>query len=302
MRISDQLVTSLVSRHFTNANQAFFEANQRILTGQKIQGPGEDPALALQIDHTQDALDQLSSFANMRPTVELQLGTLEDTIVSIGELVGRADALAVAVSSSGGSSVDNAARATELRQIKDQIVQLLNQAGADGEFLTGGTADATAPWAGDGTYQGAPSNREVQVGPGLFVETTMTAEDIFGGAAPTVFETLDDMIAVLEDPAAAPGDVEAAAQAALDGFDGVQRSIAVAIADVGGRLSLVQDAQTIEDEVRFRLQTRLAVLADVDIIEESTRLSAAEAALAATVEVSRNLLNNGIGSFLRSSF
>jgi flagellar hook-associated protein 3 FlgL len=186
MRISTSWQFQQSLSTMLNQQSALANTQNQVTTGKRINVASDDPtgaAQALSLNHILASNAQYTSnidAANTRLTTE---GGALDSVTS---LLDRARTLALNGINGSLSPSDRQNMATELTQIRDQLVQLANTTDTNGAALFAGTSTTTAPFTknsdGTVTYNGNDGQLNTAVGSSLQVP--------IGDAGSTVFMNL----------------------------------------------------------------------------------------------------------------
>jgi len=183
MRISTaqyyEITAANYQRNFNKAIATSNEASSLI----RINTAADDPIGAgrlLQLGQQSAALDQYgTNITNTRNALTLQ----ETTLNSIGTALQRAKELALAASNGVKTDADRKAYASELGQIQQQVLGLMNSKDANGNYLFSGSKTDTVPYSqnsdGSFTYNGDQTNINLGIGDSMSVATNTTGWDAF---------------------------------------------------------------------------------------------------------------------------
>lgn len=146
------------------------KTQQQISSGVRIQTPADDPvgaARLLQLDQQQAQLEQFST--NM--TTATNTLTNEDALLdTVNNVLQRARELAVRAGNGSLSDEDRSSIASEIDQISDQLLDLMNSKDASGNYIFGGSKTSTQPFVrnpdGSVSYQGDQTSLSLQVSGG----------------------------------------------------------------------------------------------------------------------------------------
>ena len=143
------------------------KTQQQISSGVRIQTPADDPvgaARLLQLDQQQEQLKQYST--NMT-TATNSLTNEEALLTSVTNILQKARELTVRAGGGSLSDEDRSAIASELDQITDQLLDLMNSKDASGNYIFAGSKSGVQPFVrnpdGSVTYQGDQTSLSLQV-------------------------------------------------------------------------------------------------------------------------------------------
>jgi flagellar hook-associated protein 3 FlgL len=149
----------------------------------RINTAADDPIGAgrlLNLGQQSAALDQYNT--NIDST-KSALSLQETTLTAIGTALQRAKELALAASNGIATDADRKAYASELGQIQQQVLGLMNTKDSNGNYLFSGSKTDTAPYSqnsdGTYTYNGDQTNINLGIGDGMSVATNTTGWDAF---------------------------------------------------------------------------------------------------------------------------
>ncbi len=183
MRISTaQYYETTAANYQRNFNKAIATSNEASsLT--RINTAADDPLGAgrlLQLGQQSAMLDQYTSNIS---TTKSSLSLQETTLDSIGTALQRAKEIALSANNGIATDADRKAYASELGQIQQQVLGLMNSKDSAGNYLFSGSKTDTPPYSqnsdGTYTYNGDQSSINLGIGDGLNVATNTTGWDAF---------------------------------------------------------------------------------------------------------------------------
>ena len=163
-----QGLNSLLSRQSEIAR-----TQQQISSGVKLTQGKDDPvgmATAQRLDHLQAALTQYDSDA-LR--VDHRLRMQENALTDANDSLTRARELAIQANSGALGPDDRKAIATEVLQLRKNLLDIANRDDGNGRRLFAGTRDGVIPFsdnAGNVIYHGDEGRNAVEVGPDVAIE------------------------------------------------------------------------------------------------------------------------------------
>jgi len=183
MRISTAQYYEITAANYQrNFNKAIATSNEASsLT--RINTAADDPIGAgrlLQLGQQSAMLDQYGT--NIEST-KSALSLQETTLNSIGTALQRAKELGLAANNGIATDADRKAYASELGQIQQQVLGLMNSRDSAGNYLFSGSKTDTPPYSqnADGTfaYSGDQSSINLGIGDGMSIATNTTGWDAF---------------------------------------------------------------------------------------------------------------------------
>lgn len=295
MRVSTQQSYTSMTSSFTELSGRLEHVITQMATGQRVILPSDDPIAATrinQLNSQQAAIAQYQSNINAVSDTLSQQESLLDGINN-SMLAIRDDLLQAANGTTTPESLANLGQ--EIASLTQSMMASLNYQDGQGHYLFGGTKNDTPPVSYDDTdgdgepdeyvYHGNGEHRTATVASGVEMETNVTVSDMFG-ADLTVFNTLDDLAAELQDPTLDPADpqMQGDITRAIDTLDAASESLNSAIASLGERqntLTMLSDAQTSVADTNSVL---LGQLGDLDYGPATVTFTGLQMAMEATMK------------------
>ncbi|MDE2156511.1 MAG: flagellar hook-associated protein FlgL [Xanthomonadaceae bacterium] len=183
MRLSTSLMYQQSVSTMLNQQSALAITQNQVSTGKRINVASDDPAGAgqvLSLDHILAVNDQYSGNIDSATN---RLSIEQTVLSSVGNLLDSARSMAIQGINGSLSGSDRSGMATQLGQLRDQLVQLANAGDSNGNALFAGTSTTTTPFVeGAGGVVGYVGNDAIQmasVGPGLKVPTSDAGSGLF---------------------------------------------------------------------------------------------------------------------------
>ncbi|MGF0236708.1 flagellar hook-associated protein 3 [Rhodococcus sp. IEGM1300] len=172
-------------KNFANVVKSSEEASSLV----RVNTAADDPVGAsrlLQLGQQASMLDQYATNTN---TIKATLGQTESVLTSINNVLQRAKELAIGANNAGYTDADRQANASELGQIEEQLLSLMNSQDENGKYIFAGSKGDTVPFTrnSDGTYSynGDQSTLNLPVGDNMSMATNSTGWEVFQQAVNT---------------------------------------------------------------------------------------------------------------------
>ncbi len=157
---------------------------QQITTGRKIVTPADDPVAATKILQLEQEMGLGELFDKNADAALNRLGLEHDTLKSlIDNQIARARELTVQAGNGSYPEGGRQAIATEVRQILEAVVDIMNTRDASNEYIFSGDKGTTLPFVrqpnGDYRYEGDEGQRHLFIGKSTSVATHDNGKRIF---------------------------------------------------------------------------------------------------------------------------
>jgi flagellar hook-associated protein 3 FlgL len=279
MRISTTTMYEMGVARITDLQAGLAKTQQQISTGRRMVTPADDPvAAATALDVTQSQAVN-AQFSSNRNAAKASLEQVEGALSGVTDILVNAKSLVIGAGNAFLNDEQRGYIATELRGAFDSLLSLANTKDGAGNYLFSGYQTTTPPFARTATgarYDGDQGERLIQVGPSRQMAISESGQNAFQGGGQDVFQTMNDLIALLETPTGTP-----AASAALNaglatangGIDSALANALTVRASVGSRLKELDALQIAGDARDEQYQQTLSALQDLDYARAISELS-----------------------------
>ncbi|AOE64558.1 flagellar hook-associated protein 3 [Pseudomonas corrugata] len=172
-------------KNFANVVKTSEEASSLV----RVNTAADDPVGASRLLQLGTQASMLSQYETNANTIKATLGTTEAVMTSIGNVLQRAKELAVGAGNAGYTDADRQANASELGQIEEQLLTLMNSKDENGKYIFAGSKGDTVPFTrnNDGTYSynGDQVTLDLPVGDTMSMATNSTGWEVFQQAVNT---------------------------------------------------------------------------------------------------------------------
>jgi len=280
MRISTQTLFESGAAKLGELQSGLVRTQQQIASGRRILTPSDDPvgaARALEVSQSQSLNTQ---YGVNRQHAKSSLSAVEGTLSSVTTLLQDVKTTVVAAGNGTLSDIERGFMATELRGRFEELLGLANSRDAMGNYLFSGFQTATPAFSegalGVVQYDGDQGQRLMQVDSTRQMAASSPGQTVFQGGGQDVFETLNDLITLLQVPV-----VDATTVTALtNGLATANGNVDLALdnvltvrASVGSRLQELDALDYAGEDRHVQYSQILSDLQDLDYTEALTRLS-----------------------------
>jgi flagellar hook-associated protein 3 FlgL len=259
------------------------KVQEQVSTARKLNRASDDPAQARVAVKVRDNLNALAQHLRNIDTAERATDTAETALSSAGDAIIRLKELAVQASSATVSAADRRAIASEVAQLRDQLVGYANAKNGE-DYVFSGQKTRTPAYASAGaTYGGDPNSLNARIAPGVTLATNVTADVAFGPALAAAVALQTDLAA---GSAPAAGTLDAL-DASLDAVLGARSKIGAIVNRLDSTRTFVESSQ----EAGIKL---LSDLEDADMAEVISQAAQRQAVYEAALSVNAKILRRSL--------
>ncbi|MDR9751958.1 flagellar hook-associated protein 3 [Pseudomonas sp. SZMC_28357] len=172
-------------KNFSNVVKSSEEASSLV----RVNTAADDPVGASRLLQLGQQASMLSQYQANTNTLKATLGQTESVMTSINNVLQRAKELAIGAGNAGYTDADRQANATELGQIEEQLLSLMNTQDENGKYIFAGSKGETPPFSrnSDGTYSynGDQVTLDLAIGDSMSMATNSTGWEVFQQAINT---------------------------------------------------------------------------------------------------------------------
>ncbi len=184
MRISTSLVFQ-TGLNTINAQQSdLMHLYQQIGSGQKMVTPADDPLGASQAINISQSQAQNARYAGNRAVANQNLGTEEDALNSLTNLLADVRTRLVQAGNGTLSDADRQTLANVLQNARDTAMGIANTTDGNGQYVFSGSKGSSPAFDAAGTYLGDSLQRNIQADATRQIAGSDVGSDIFQRAQP----------------------------------------------------------------------------------------------------------------------
>ena len=291
MRITEGMIASTILNNLQLGQSRLEKLQQQASSGLKLGTPGDDPVSAQQVIQLKGIVQDADQYARNITTGNAWLAQSDSSMADMGNVVTRAREIAVEMANGTYSAQDRANAANELKQLKNELVQLGNSQVA-GKYIFGGYVSDKPPFdTTSGAFVGTDDAVTMEVDRGAYVAINYSGGKLLRGGNPPG-STGTDIIGELDKlTTALTTNNVIGIQGALPALQDAQNQILAVRGDVGARMNRVQSASDNLDSMKLSLNKVISTKQDVDILQVTSDLTAQQTAfqvaLAASAKTSQ---------------
>jgi len=297
------MLTDRIRVNLMASSERLLEAQDKASSGKRIHRPSDDvPGTARSID-LRSVLASVEQFTRNSGIAASHLSVTSSALDQIVSKLQNVRSLALQAASSAGSEEARSAITSQLTRISAELVGISETQHLGGYIFSGSQTKtpplAAAPGMPPYTYQGDGSQFNIQVSPGTYITTNVTADMVFnlGGAA--VADTADvfEMIEILKENVAA-GDVQAISDQLAE-IDANLNNVIAIRSHVGGRLARLESTDQGLLDCKVRVSELLSKTEDADLAEAVLELKTQENIYQAAVATASRILGISLVDFFK---
>lgn len=183
MRISTSQMEHTAISAILDRQSRLSKSEQQLATGKRIITPADDPAGAVKVQDLTQTIQTTEQYQMNINAARQRLGTEENALGSVTNLLQRVRELAVQGNNDVQTSEDRQMIAYEVRERLDELMSLANTRDANGEYVFSGYEGNIQPFTrnADGTfnYNGDQGRRFIQVSPSRQIASTDSGYEVF---------------------------------------------------------------------------------------------------------------------------
>ncbi len=283
MRISTHTLFESGAARIGELQSGLVKTQQQIATGRRILAPSDDPVAAARALEVTQAQSLNTQYGVNRQHAKSSLGALEGTLSSVTALLQDIKVTVIAAGNAALSDTERGFMATELSGRLEEMLGLANTRDAVGNYLFSGFQTTTPAFSKDAitgvvTYDGDQGQRLLQVDATRQMSVTAPGSTVFQGGGQDVFQTLNDLVVLLQTPGAPSSAVLGTHN---DNLDQALDSVLTVRASVGSRLQELDALDYAGEDRNLQYSQILSELQDLDYTKALTQFSQQQTTLEA---------------------
>lgn len=192
----NQAVSSILETQATIAG-----LQEQASTGRRVNRPSDDPLAAAEAERLRAGQARNDIEKRMMSYARKHMAEAESTVSAGLETLQNARTLMIGVHNGAMSHVDRLVYASQLAQVRNELLDLANTRNSEGHYVFGGQGAEEAPFSpnADPLYRAQPGNR--QNGLDISFDLSLNGQDAFTGYGErgdtTIFQEVDRVVAAL---------------------------------------------------------------------------------------------------------
>jgi flagellar hook-associated protein 3 FlgL len=288
----------------TGDQSSIAQLQQQLSTGNQVNQPSDNPALASNIMQIDAALTRANTYTQ---NASDGLGWLQAGDSTMNEIVStlqqvRQSVLSISSASLSGSTAGLQALADQVSSAQKALLNLSNTT-YDGQAIFAGTGNVSTAFDGTGTYVGGGSAPTRTVGPGTQLAVSVTGTSVFGSGTTGLLSTVPGNLGVLAQIAqdistGTPASLAAAMGPDLQNLDSAINTVEDQAAQIGAQYQQMSSMQQQATSSQAALNSELAGIQSVNLPQAMTNLQLQQNSFQTALWATAQLVQPSLVQFL----
>lgn len=292
MRVSESMLYDATNSSLANQMNTLQSLTEKISSSKQLNKPSDNPADVRSAVGLNDTLAQLNQFGRNIDNATSTLSAMDTTLSSAGNLIQRANELAIQGANSTLSANDLKNIAAEVAQLTEAMAQAANAKVGD-NYIFSGFRTNTEPYQVTGpgqvgAYQGDHGVLVARVGPASTMQISLAGDAVFEPAITALTQLQADL-----------NSGQPVQQTTIQKISDALQSLTSAQATVGARENRLTDAKTTQQDLVTSNQALLSQLEDVNMPSAITALTQAQTTYQASLAVTAKVMQTSLIDYLR---
>ncbi|MRR53119.1 MAG: flagellar hook-associated protein 3 [Deltaproteobacteria bacterium] len=289
MRITPGMTSDNALYNLQKGRTLLNRLQEQIASGSLINRPSDDPITTRQLLDMDSKLDSGEQYLSNITKGNLSLSLTDTALQGMADIIAQVKKTAGAITSGSSDQTVRENAASQLEELKKQLVDLGNTQLGD-QFIFAGFKNSTPPFSmANNDYSGTSDELTIEIDRNSPAGITIAGDALLKGTGSyggvDMLETLDKIITAIRDNI--PADIQENAKL----LDSSANQINNARSDVAGRMIRFKSAETMISRNQSTLQGIVSDTMGVDYIKAATELTqqqaSFEAALSATAKITQ---------------
>jgi flagellar hook-associated protein 3 FlgL len=264
------------------------DLQNQLSTGRRVSKPSDDPAAAGSSMALRSQRSADEQYIRNSDAATGRLNVTDNTLQTVTDRLQRVRDLVITGRDGAIGSDSQAALATEVSSIRDDMISIYNTRYQDRPIF-GGTVPGTDAVDPAGTYIGDDQPVQARISREGTVRVDVKGSDVGADTVPGLLAQIST------DMTSNPTNLSAD----LDAIDAELKKVATAVADVGARASRVDSTKSNVDSDRLDLTSRISANEDADLPETIMNLQTQQVAYQAALWAASKVLTTSLVDFLK---
>lgn len=292
MRVTEGMIFNSSNQSIATTMSAMQKATEKVSSTKQLNRPSDNPADVRSAVGLHDTLSELDQFLRNIDTASSKVNAQDNALSSAGDLLQRANELAIEAANGTLDASDRAAIGQEVSQLIEAMAQ---DAGAkvNGEFVFSGFRVDQPPYTvtGPGTvsaYQGDHGVTIARIGPASTMQINVAGDSVFQPALDALTQLKNDL--------------QSGNPVSPTTVNGVQNALDTMLAtraQIGARANRLEQARSSQESLVTSDKALLSQLEDVDMASAITELTKRQTTYQATLAVTAKVVQTSLIDYLK---
>jgi flagellar hook-associated protein 3 FlgL len=292
-----RITQNQIAGAFTSDLQSIYtrmaKSQQQLSDGRRITKPSDDPFGTGQVMGFDAQLSDVHRYqANAADSMRF-MDAADSALDSITSALQHIREKAVQAANGTNAAADRQSIATELTQIKEVIRDAINLQHGDEQYIFGGTATSTTPYALPGNlYAGTATVMSRRIGLGQSVQLNVPGDAVLGPNGANALDDIDQLITDIQ------GGNTAGIQAGITSITTDLDRVLDVRTQLGASRSRLEVVQTRLDLTEERLMSARTDVADVDMADAMVKFNQQQTMYQAALASGTRIMQTSILDFI----
>ena len=292
MRVTESMMYASANSNVANDLAALQAITEKVSSSKQLNRPSDNPADARSAVGLHDTLAQLNQFGRNIDSASSKVSAMDTALGSAGELIQRANELAIEGANGTLDASQRQAIAAEVSQLTEAMAQDAGARVGD-EYVFSGFRVDRAPFqitgpGQVGPYQGDHGVTLARIGPASTMQVNMAGDAVFGSAITALTQLQSDL-----------NGGQLVQSSTITQINTALQTLTQARAMVGARANRLDDAKSSQAALVTSNQALLSQLEDVDMASAITEMTKRQTTYQATLAVTAKVMQTSLIDYLR---
>lgn len=292
MRITNMMLTNNLLRNMYTNLRGLERASDRLASQKEVRRPSDDPVRVVTSLALRNNLGKVGQYQKNISDAQSWLEITEGALGNAIDVLQRARELAVNGSTDTVPQESRLALAQEVRQLKEQLIQIANTTHGS-RYIFGGTRTSEPPY--DGGWKGNDGKIEFLISPEVTIQINLPGGDLFGDENSGAIGVLEKMADFLEDDTKSGTDISSV----IGELDEIIDNFIAKRGEIGAKTNRMETSLDRLGETEISVIELLSKAEDADIARAIIDLKAQENAYRVTLAAGARIVMPTLMDFLR---
>jgi flagellar hook-associated protein 3 FlgL len=290
--VTQSMMYNAANSSLANEMAAIQSITEKVSSSKRLNRPSDNPSDVRSAVGLNDTLAQLNQFGRNIDTATRTLTAMDTALSGAGDLIQRANELAIQGANGTLSAGDRRAIGAEVSQLTEAFAQSAGAKVGDAYIFSGFRVDR-APYQVTGpgqvgAYQGDQGVTIARIGPASTMQVSVAADAVFGPGIAALTQLQADL-----------NSGQPVQQSTISQISDALQAVSQAQATVGARENRLTAASTSQQDLITSNQSMLSQLEDVNMPSAITELTARQTTYQASLAITAKVMQTNLIDYLR---